>query len=260
MESKEISVVVGLGGEEYKSQRKEREALAKKIKSLGFEIETTEVGWPRDHYIFEDGKYVIKKDIGPCGEGGCFRFGKNIVLVSERLFGHYTCVNTQKIYWDVNKFYPNKKIYILPTGYNSKNNSILRGPSWVDHIDLTCLIIPSKNLFFVDKRFYDYTSAEKAFKEIAKQENLELEFYEPNKRANMDYYPLNCLLLPSKNGEEIILANKKDKYFLELLKKHKLNFEEISMSKTPTESMGSINCCTNTKYKETPLDELLDFD
>jgi hypothetical protein len=259
MPIKEYKIVVGITSPENGFLYKERENLARTIEELGFDVERTSVAWPRDHYVFQDDKYLVKKDIGPCGEGGFFQLGKDIVLVSERLFGHFSPIDEKKIYREVKKHNSNKRVYIVPTGYDPQDVSMIHGPNWIDHIDLTCLLIPTKKLLVVDESFYEEEYHKREFEQIAKKEDLQLEFYNPKSEASFDYYPLNCLILPN-DGEEIIIANQKVGSFVKLLKKYELKVVEVKMTETPKMCGGSIRCCTNLKHNEISLDNLLDFD
>ena len=51
--------------------------------------------------------------------------------------------------------YPGRRVHVLPAGYNSGMAGLLDGGSEVDHIDLPCLLVPSRNLLIVDQSFYN---------------------------------------------------------------------------------------------------------
>lgn len=256
----ELIVVVGTNLQGYcDAQLAEREQLAQKIEKCGFKVERVSVAWPRDHYTFNDGSYVIKKIHGKPGEGGYFNFGREFVLVSERLFGHYSPVELGKVKRAVELHYPYKRIHIGPTGYDPEEISLLYGPDWVDHIDLTCLAIPSKRLLFVDRNFYERQISRDFFSGVALQEDYQIIFHDSAPRTSIRYFPLNCLVIPCQNGEEVVFANKRVPSFLKLLEKHKVNFETVDFKVTPGHT-GSIRCCTNLKDETISLEELIDFD
>ncbi|MBI5065960.1 hypothetical protein HZA97_07000 [Candidatus Woesearchaeota archaeon] len=258
--NEKLIVVVGTNLQGYcDAQLAEREQLAQKIEECGFRVERVSVAWPRDHYTFHDGSYAIKKIHGKPGEGGYFNFGREFVLVSERLFGHYTPVDFGKIQREVELHYPYKKIHIVPTGYDPDEISALNGPMWIDHVDLTCLTIPSKRLLFVDKNFYTEQKSRDSFSGIASQEDYQIVFHDSAPKSSFKYFPLNCLVLPCQNGEEVVFANKRVPSFLKLLEKYKINFETVDFKITPGHT-GSIRCCTNSKDETMSLDELLDSD
>ncbi len=257
--NEELIVVVGTNLQGYdNAQLAEREQLAQKIENCGFKVERVSVAWPRDHYTFNDGSYVIKKIHGEPGEGGYFNFGREFVLVSERVFGHYAPVDLGKIQREVNLHYPYKKIHIVPTGYDPDEVSVMHGPMWIDHIDLTCLAIPSKRLLFVDENFYIKQKSRDAFSRISFQEDYQIVFYNSAPKSSFKYFPLNCLVIPCQNGEEVVFANERVPSFLKLLEKHKVNFETVDFKVTPGH-IGSIRCCTNLKDETISLEELIDF-
>ncbi|MBI2673599.1 hypothetical protein HYX19_05020 [Candidatus Woesearchaeota archaeon] len=259
----DLSVVVGVDSKYDDEESEEREKLADKIEEKGYNVERTSVAWPRDHYVFIGGNYLIRKEIGSCGEGGYFHASRNFVLVSERLNLKENKPDLKKTFSAVEKYYPDKRIHIIPTGYDHERIiPFVKDPNFEDHIDLTCLLIHSKKLLIVDQSFYDGLSFEfvkRIFTNIAESEDLSLEFYKPsNRKLSFEYYPLNCLVLPYRDSE-IVFVNKRAHSLIKLLKKYNLEVVSITMNKAP-ELGGSIRCCTNIKDNTKTLDDLLDYD
>ncbi|MBI4919048.1 hypothetical protein HY837_03900 [archaeon] len=249
--SEDFVVLVGVHPNHYPEQWGEREELAQKISDAGFKVQEVPVSWPRDHYVFTRGRYVIEKKHGEAGEGGCFNFCDDFVLVSNNVFRDKS--DKLAIKEKIQPFYPKQRVHVIPAGCDPSIH--YRDPDHIlDHTDLTSLLIHSKKLLFVDESFYDdvYT-----FENIAYKEELCLVRYASHVRS-CNFYALNCLVLP-KNGREIVFANRNTPYFVNLLRKYGLEVVEVNMSIAPREKQGSIRCCTNTKKPETPLEELLDF-
>ena len=243
----------------YLQEAHERERVAQAIESQGYSVARTFVPWPRDHYVFCNKHYVIRKQFTDrarkgCGEGGYFQLGHEFLLVSEYVLGirdDHACVE-----YTVGKQYPCKRVHVLPIGYQKKRTYIRR----LEHIDLTCLLIPSRKLFLVDKSFYQTDAAqakhvEPLFQNIAEQEGLMFAWYAPEGDTSK-FFPLNCLVLP-KDGDEIVFANKNTPCLTRILHKYDLPVVEVDVQIAPQMSSGSIRCITNTKEAKKSLGELL---
>ena len=264
-----FSVVVGTHSGRHRNQWKERVELAKTIEDNGYRVETTNEPWPRDKYVFSDGDYLIKRTLKGLyqrvGEGGFFQFGKDFVLVPDRFLymrpplrrlSDYRRPDGAKVKRKditdakniVQKLHPEKRIYVVPTGLDPTGKAMAyEFPGWMLHLDMTCLV--TEDYLFLDNSFYntDYTKgAKKKFKKIAKEEDLEFILYNPRSDVGYNYFPLNCLILPS-NGGELLVANKRARSFTNLLTKLGVDFVEADMDRTPRDSKGSIRCCTNIK-------------
>ncbi len=250
--SEDSVVLVGIHPGIYSNQWREREGLARKISDAGFKVEEVPVAWPRDHYVFTNGRYVLEKKYGEAGVGGFINYCDDFLIVSERIFGEHK--SSSEIKERVRECYPKHRIHIVPAGLNpleyGRNDDCI-----VEHTDLTSLLIPSKKLLFVDESFYDSFHA---FERAADKEDLTLVRYSSPDIRSCDFFALNCLVLP-KNGREIVFVNKNTPSFVKLLRKYDLEVIEVGMSIAPREKWGSIRCCTNTKKPETPLNELLNF-
>ncbi|PIN80953.1 hypothetical protein COV11_02910 [Candidatus Woesearchaeota archaeon CG10_big_fil_rev_8_21_14_0_10_30_7] len=251
LKPEEISVIVGVNPALYSYQRPERDMLARTIKDAGYTVEETHLAWPRDHYVMIDRKYVIAKNDGVVGEGGGFQVCDEFILVSSSLFRD----NRDKfsVAKDVKKFYPKQRVHVVPAGYDPVKGK--RKSYCLEHIDLTCLLVPSKKLLFVDENFYESITD---FERVAEIEGLTLIPYKPKPDVSYNYFPLNCLVLPS-NEDEILFANKNTQSLVLLLKEHDLTVVEIDMNLAPRKTEGSIRCCTNVKLKKTPIKKLLDY-
>lgn len=263
-----INVVAAICGDTTYGRQANEEIrrLASKIKKCGFDVEYAYHPWPRDKYVYCDGRYVTK----PAGEGGSVQIGNGFLLVSEKLFyapktyDYYAKheiqnINPAKVKTRAEKSYPGRRVHVLPAGYNPGRAGSLNGGADVDHIDLTCLLVPSRDLLIVDQSFYrinhfDY-DPKKEFHEVAEKENLKLEFYNPHSLSSYKYYPANCLILPGEKNEEIVFANSNVKPFLRLLNKYDIKFIEVDFKYSP-EIGGSIRCRTNVKDKRKSLDSL----
>lgn len=263
MANKNFSVVVGVGREDDEGHE-ERENLAKTIEELGYTVERVEEYWPRDHWVFWKGKYFTKKEVGRCGEGGYFNLGHDFVIVSEKLLeGKYKAAR-EDVYAEVKKYYVQGRAYVAPVGYKPRFMSQIFRYDELSHIDLTCLLIPSRDLLFVDQSFYDknkrrYKNARKIFKEIADVEGLSLKFYKSDSDESYRYFPLNCLVIPYSQKNELVVINRRTRPFVDLLKEYRIDMAEVDMVDTPKLD-GSIRCCTNVKDGTKSLDDLLYHD
>ena len=244
----------------YYEEAHERERVARVIEEQGYAVVRTFIPWPRDHYVFYDGRYVIKKEFKDrarqgCGEGGYFQLAQDFVLVSERVLGiseDHECVA-----YTVGKQYPGKRVHVVPVGYQKRRTYDQR----LDHIDLSCLLIPSRKLLLADKSLYQSFAAEVKhvepyFQKIAEQESLLFVWYEPEGTAR-NLFPLNCLVLPKEN-DEIVFANKNAPCLTRLLQTYDLAVIEVDVQIAPQMSLGSIRCITNTKDNRKTLVELVD--
>ncbi|MBI5066249.1 hypothetical protein HZA97_08495 [Candidatus Woesearchaeota archaeon] len=54
-------VIVGIEPRGNANEWKERDALAQKINDAGFVVRGVPVSWPRDHYVYYKGRYVLER-------------------------------------------------------------------------------------------------------------------------------------------------------------------------------------------------------
>ncbi len=256
--NQDFSVVVGVAEPSWGQYHKERIELADKIKKEGFKVERVKALWPRDRYVFIDGRYLTRSEAGFCSEGGYFSFGKDFLLVSERMFKDKKKngakeesfeLNGEKILEKAKTFFPEKRVYLTPLGTTYREI--------FQHIDLTTLVIPSRDLLIVDGYFHSNHFCSKKgieeFEAIADAEHLTLEIFEPQENGLL--FALNCLVLPY-NNDEIVFSNARTPSFSKLLKKYDLKNVRIDFPSNPF-MRGSIHCCTNTKENTRKINDLI---
>ncbi|MEK6816859.1 MAG: hypothetical protein AABY09_04555 [Nanoarchaeota archaeon] len=253
----DISVVVGTY-DETRTGRAERESLARIIERHGFKVERAPIAWPMDLYVYCDGKYVH----GTAGEGGCVHLGDGYLIASENMFIDPESHIRADAEAMMRPHYPGRRVHSMPAGYNAAEAGMLESCSIIDHIDMTSLLIPSRGLLLVDQSFYRRNmwygeNPKRRIAEIAEKESLTLEYYNPSSNSSSRYFPMNCLVLPWKKGEEIVFANSNVKPFLRLLNKYDITFAEVDFKYTPQHMLGSIRCCTNVKKRKTEIYRLL---
>jgi hypothetical protein len=227
---------------------KERFALAEAISKRGFQVEIIEGCWPRDSYVFHNGHYVSREENQHYGEGGLFRLGLDYMLVSEALF-EKRVISEGRARYRLNEFFPGTRIHFVPFGPHPEQLDA----SQHGHIDLSVLLLPQDKLLVVDKAFYvgvrDY---KKKFGQVAEAEGLDLHFYDSCARNFwQEDYPLNCLVLPTNEGE-VVFANQKTPHFVRLLRERGVEVITIPFVESPRHG-GSINCATNVKERDKDL-------
>ncbi len=254
MGSEDMSVVVGVCPNASLFFREEREGLARMIEDCGYNVQRVNDSWPRDRYIFYDGRYLTKRDAGTLGEGGYFQFAPDFILVSDLLLGGVPSRSLAER--EVSSYFPSKHVYGIHCGECRSSSGDKAQP--IGHIDLTCLVIPSRRLLIFDSvlhRLGAFENIRNYFFGIGERENYSVEFYES--KESFKLYPLNCLVLPNNNDGELVFANRCDSGFLGLLSRYDVEFVTVPVHCTPMESGGSIRCCTNIKELSKPINELI---
>lgn len=239
----DISVLVGTsnGNGEIKS-------LSSAIQKKGYRVislDKEDVLWPKDEYVFYKGRYVSVFDAKEFGDGGCFVLAGGFIMVSEQIKIHEEKATLDEIA----EYYPGVRAYIVPVG-SSK---------FPRHIDLSVLAIPSRKLMIIDGSHYLLEERQKVFSDIAEAENFTLEIYYPRtKMREFDLFPLNSLVLPKKDEEEIVFANGDDPEFIKLLKKYDVEVSFVGMGDIP-KMCGSIGCKTNVYDCSVSLTKLINI-
>lgn len=247
----ELEIVVGTKISSENQQREAKELVAK-ISDAGFQVVEANVAWPRDHYVFNDGNYVTKKEALFFGEGGYFLTGGDFVFISEKISGE---LRSSKIKEEAKKYYPKKRICVLPSGIDGLNFSSL------DHIDLTYLFLPQKNTLIADVGLFPqglfsfYKNRLKRIESICDREKINFLPYYGDKTESSRFFPLNCLVL-EKEGREIIFANSNVPRSINFFESLGLEVIPVNFHETPLMT-GSIRCRTNVKESSTDLRSLL---
>ncbi len=256
-----VTVVVGswvspLG--KHTPEQQEVDGLAKAIEDAGFPVERTDYNWVRNAWVYVShsgrraGRYVLnrcidgKDDGDGWADGGNIYIGRGFILAANHLFADSQQAARGE------KHYPGMRIRRMPVPppeyhYNTP-----------EHLDLSCLLVPSAALLIIYKKYYDDRSVG-AFSDIAHEEGLSLEFHECPKNLHEFQYPIlwptNCLVVPRRRGD-IVFANSTTPEFTEILRKYGVDVVEVPVAHIQDYG-GSIRCTTNLKRSETPLSELI---
>lgn len=205
--------------------------LGNLIKKLGYKVGYTTEDWPRDYLISFNDKYIARNPGDRViAEGGYFVFGKDYLIFSENIVTLNSKTDSKKriIRKTLEQFFE-VPVYSV-NGYYS-NQGLM------EHIDLTLLSIPQREMLIVDNRHY--IQATHAFKQIAKAQHLELVV-----AKHCSLWALNCLVLEYQNNP-VVIANEETIHFLKLLDELKLDYETVIADTSPALE-GSIRCRTNT--------------
>ncbi|MFH1637685.1 MAG: hypothetical protein ABIB71_04655 [Candidatus Woesearchaeota archaeon] len=220
---------------------KEDFKLLRLLEKLEYEVAECEEVWPRDHYAYHNNNYIRACDLDSLGEGGFYAYGRDYVIISESAIGRRDDIELLENFLKAN-------VHTLDYFQENYNNCTKH---W-EHIDLTVLPIPQREIIFVDNRHY--VQQKKRLHEIAEIEKQKLV---PIVTASKKW-PLNSLVL-EKEGEAIVITNSLCKMFTETLKKHDIRTYTVRISKRPGYG-GSIRCATNITPSKKFLEEVLEVE
>lgn len=257
MENICVSIGTGIGGG--------REIITSLAKA-GYNVESAVEQWPRDTWVYFNGKYIERGDIGTngnfFGDGGNVQIGKDFVIVSDNAVyyqditrklkenfpevdfenlseKHNFVAKNYNLFSDLISSYGKQffesRVHVAPTGY-------YQGRMGQTHIDLFTLLLPKSKMLIFDKFFGKDANLEKHYNKIAEKENLQFIEYDGSK--DWVWFPLNSLVLP-KNGNDVVVIDN----YANLLKKilDKKGIETICVNMPQIEyPAGKINCQTNT--------------
>lgn len=240
-----IGVIVGTG---IGGQRNIVEALTKEgfqIRSAGSRM------WPRDHYVYFNGRYVKSGSPGAIdgnafGEGGNVLTGNGFLLVSdmaylkEHIFGSLPGEPTyeqikEAIASEGRKYHSEARIHVAPTGY-------FHGGKGHSHIDMFSLLLPQRKILLLDTYHGKGAGKAKEYDAIAEMEGLKLIRYDGSQDGV--WYPLNSLVLPT-GDREVLVVDDKAKSLVSLLQDEGIKSISVEI---PQHSFpaGKIRCQTNT--------------
>lgn len=248
-------VIVGTGSGGQKN-------IVEALSDAGLSVCTTDMMWPRDHYVSFQGNYLVSGSPGsitgnPYGEGGKIITGENSVLVSDMAHVHVdvskrisrplTKENAyQVVKEEGEKYFSGAQVHVAPSGYfhNGKGHS---------HIDMFTLLLPKRKVFFLDTHFAKGAGTAREYDEIAEQEGWKLIRYD-GKQDDV-WYPLNAFTC-TREDTDIALIDKKAKSLATLLMDKGVKVLETEMPQHQ-HPMGKIRCQTNTYKKGFNVDGLL---
>lgn len=248
----EVKVVVGFGEKpdtifdpplikQIKSNR--RKEVSNLIIALK-EEEVEAVGpyfglWPRDTYIFRNGKYFSAEECGNYGIGGAMLFAKDYMLAPVGLPTSVgkTDVETKDILCSA---YGVSKVYFMPT------------QKGVDHLDLHLLLLEDIKVLISDSTYY--AQHKLAVDELARAENLH-SLQVPNASVTIpsnpsdikvNTYPTNSIDLVDNSGKLLVFTAKPDEQspLVSALADYNVKVIEVPFARQNL-SHGSIRCKTN---------------
>jgi len=236
--------LVVLVGKEYISDLKEdANAIANAIRSRGFLVERVENTFPRDDYIYCNGKYIRSSEHGDLGVGGFAHAGNGYVLFpdnisldgaglprrSEIRLSDYR----KRIRKTVSELFE-VKVGILPVGIF---NSRAEYDEEDTHVDTYTHFCPYAKLLIVNEyhEIGKLALKQRGFKKEIKKLGLELGIVSENGTN------LNALSLPD-NGRDIVFYRSEATELAQLLGRR--GIEAI-----PIDTDCLIHCGTNVYYK-----------
>lgn len=251
-----VSAGVGIGG-----QKEIMDSLAR----AGYNVECSFEQWPRDTWVYFNGKYIERGDTGIegniFGDGGNVHAGEDFVMVSDNAVYFKNIVNKLKerfeninfndlserhdfvannyskfseVVSDCGKEFFKSRVYVAPTGY-------YQGKMGQTHIDLFTLLLPKSKILLFDKYFGKDANKEKHYNKIAEKENLK--FIEFDGSKDGVWYPLNSCVLPHSSGDAVALDSKSNS-LKKILDKEGVKSISINMPQIEYPA-GKINCQTN---------------
>jgi hypothetical protein len=250
-----LAVIVGTG---IGGQREVKEALDEQ----GFEVKTTGVMWPQDHYVYFDGRYVRRRVADKFGEGGYFRIGNDFLLVSDFIYETYQVGELRHIHRDIpydkmkeiiaaecKKYHLTARVHVAPSGYYHK------GKGRDSHLDTFTLLLPNRKILIVDTHFGNKASTTKEYDEIARIEKLELIRYDGSQDGVWN--PLNASVLPGEDNQDVVFVDDKSKSLIRLLEENGVKAVGVEMPQHEYPA-GKINCMVNVyNPEEITMEDLL---
>jgi len=257
--NKDLTVIVGTG---IGGQREILTALTENgytAQSAGPRI------WPRDHYVYFKGRYVVSGSSrgyyegNAFGEGGGILIGDDFLLISDtsyvkkHIFG---LLSTNPMYQQIKNaiiaegvvHHPGARIHVAPTGY-------FHGGKGHDHIDMFSLLLPQRKLLLLDTFFGKGAGRAKEYDAIAEAEGLTLIRY--NGFQDRVWYPLNALVL-REDDTDVAVVDDQAVSLIKLLTDHCVKVIAVPMPQINFPG-GKINCQTNifNPADNVKLDDLL---
>ena len=198
--------------------------------NLGYDTYVTDKIWPRDQFIGQNGFYM-GFNFSKAAQGGNVVYRNRSMLISDKIPNREVELAKMRDFFD-------EPIYATPCLFApTKSDGSRRRESYIDHIDLTMLSIPQKNLMLVDSNHYaqQHNALERI---LSRNEIIEVkngpEWYD---------WPLNCLVLED-NGNPVVVVNYLTDNIQGVLKDLGIDYETVASEDCETLE-GSIRCRTN---------------
>lgn len=246
----DLGIIVGKG---FDFKLGGQEQISSGLKSRGYFVKEVDEAWPRNDYVYFNGKYVLEENGNSgnvFGNGGMVQKGEDFLLVSDSAFFYndfkskvqFNRLNIDKEYYeksknlilDKGKKQFNARIHVAPSGnfFNGNPNG---------DIDLFTLLLPQEKILLFDTYFGKQANKYKDYNIIAEKEGWRLIEYNGN-QDNV-WYPLNALVVPSVKIDKIFL-DKNAKSLIKLLEKKHVNIIPVDIPQRDHPA-GKINCQTN---------------
>mgnify|MGYP001607608225 FL=1 len=249
----DIGIVIGTGIGGQKS-------IVETLRDSGFQVSTTGKMWPRDHYVYFNGKYIKSDSPGSIdgnafGEGGNILTGEGFLLVSDMAYLHQHVSENlpdnpsyeqirKAIIAEGEKHNLRARIHVAPTGY-------FHGRKGHSHIDMFSLLLPKQKLLLLDTHYGKGAGSAKEYEAITEEEGLRLIKYDGSQDGI--WYPLNSLVLSTDRGETVAVDGKA-KSLVNLLESEGIESICVDMPQHSYPA-GKIRCQTNTyNLKDKPED------
>ncbi len=214
--------------------------LKKALEEHGIKTVSPHLGpWPRDKYIFRNGRYFSAVESGNFGIGGAMIFAKDYMLAPITL-PHSVGETTEETRDILCRAYGVSKVYFMPVQER------------VDHLDLYLLLLADINVLVSDSTYY--TEHKLTVDALARAENLQL-ISVPNATVTIpsdpqsllvNTYPVNSIDLLDDSGKLLVFTAKPDEEspLVKALANYKVKVIEVPFARQNL-SHGSIRCKTN---------------
>jgi len=202
----ELGILVGSGFDlEYGGQKE----IASALKSRGYFVKEVDEPWPRNEYVYFNGKYFFEKNgdlRNVFGNGGMIQKGEDFLLVSDAaiFYDNFSLeIRKEKIISN-KEDYEKEKGIIVKKGEKEFGTRVHIVPSGQANgdIDMYTLLLPKNKILFFDN-YFGRNSGKSYYNEIAEKEGFK--FFELDGKESGTWYPLNSLVLPKGNQDLVVL-------------------------------------------------------
>ncbi|MBT4352186.1 hypothetical protein HOD20_06665 [archaeon] len=217
-------------------QFEDADNLAGIVKDLGYPVAFTDCPWPRDHAAEHGRKIARKSSYIYAGDEGHYVFdvmGGPVAFVSTLLYRRYP--NRKNIVATISNHFGVNLLPVTPTkpAQSHVDSNVMIANPWIICNDLG-YHNKSNSTVFDSVQSFGYN--DRVILKIRKE---------------LDYLPLNCLVLED-NGLPFVIANSMTSDFLDELRNLRINHTTVTSDISPKQG-GSIRCRTNEVSNPTRL-------
>lgn len=251
----ELGILVGKG---FDPERGGQKDIASALRSRGHFVREIDYDWPRNEYVYFNGKYFFERNNefesflkgNVFGNGGMVQTGDDFLIVSDAAFKYDSFKNKvdAKMLEKDKEYYEESKKLISESGEKKYGSRVHVAPTWEANgdIDMYTLLLPKSKILFYDKSFGNGANKDNGYNILAEKENLK--FVELDGKKSEAWYPLNSLVL-SRGENDLIVLDKNSKSLIKVLDREGIDFIPVDFPQRQYPA-GKINCQTNVFKKE----------